>query len=579
MSMRARFSFAVLGVLAVAAAGLALLSRSGRDSVLLSSEKQDSIWRVEHFTFELEQKLGSDFKQALKARDAEAIRERFRDGFTAQILATDAGTIRGVGWWSESASDAAGETTDAEGLLRCLLQWRDAFETIDSASFRVLSLQEQGSTETGSADPNWRMTLLIAIAGQAADGRQLSLTSIHEVDASFSTDEQIISAPIVTNWRVESVRTQATQPSLFTEVTQEWGLTTLPLRDNWQENQSGGQILQVWTYAAVADYDGDDLLDIAICSADGRFLLLRNMDGARFDDVTEQVLLPDGANLDGVALAHWLDYDNDGDPDLILGPALFRNDDGQRFRDVTQQLGLTFDASSQSCATADFDRDGWLDLYVLYDHSRNPTSAARGYVNDEVTGAPNRLWRNVGGERFEDVTEAMGVGNGNRHSFAGIWLYADDDEWPDLYVVNDFGTNALYRNRAGKGFDDVAETMGAADFATSMGGCAGDIDNDGTTEVYVANMYSKMGRRIIEHVSAEDYPPGVYEQIVGSCAGNRMYRLTADGSRYQEVSEDLGVNGIGWAYAPLLADFDADGWLDIYATTGFISVDRSKPDG
>ena len=65
-----------------------------------------------------------------------------------------------------------------------------------------------------------------------------------------------------------------------------------------------------------------------------------------------------------------------------------------------------------------------------------------------------------------------------------------------------------------------------ADFATSMGVATGDLDNDGAPEIYVANMYSKMGRRIIAHVESSDYPPGIFEQIEGSCAGNRLSYAT-----------------------------------------------------
>ena len=91
-------------------------------------------------------------------------------------------------------------------------------------------------------------------------------------------------------------------------------------------------------------------------------------------------------------------------------------------------------------------------------------------------------------------------------------------------------------------------------------------------------MYSKMGRRIIAHVGASDYPAGIYEQILGSCAGNRLYSRTP-GAGFHELSDRLGVNAVGWAYAPVMADFDSDGLLDLYAATGFMSFDRGKPDG
>ena len=86
-----------------------------------------------------------------------------------------------------------------------------------------------------------------------------------------------------------------------------------------------------------------------------------------------------------------------------------------------------------------------------------------------------------------------------------------------------------------------------------------------------------MGRRIIGQVTAEDYPRGIYEQIVGSCAGNTLYGRGDSG--YVERSEEAGVNAVGWAYAPAMVDLDGDGLLDLYATTGYQSFDREKPDG
>jgi hypothetical protein len=133
-------------------------------------------------------------------------------------------------------------------------------------------------------------------------------------------------------------------------------------------------------------------------------------------------------------------------------------------------------------------------------------------------------------------------------------------------------------NQGNGRFRDIAQKAGVGDYATSMGAAAGDITGDGRTDLYVANMFSKMGRRIIAHVSPDDYPPGVYEQIKGSCAGNTLY-TAEDSQTYREVSESFGVNQVGWAYAPALADFDHDGWLDIYATTGFLSFQPHKPDG
>ena len=140
-------------------------------------------------------------------------------------------------------------------------------------------------------------------------------------------------------------------------------------------------------------------------------------------------------------------------------------------------------------------------------------------------GRPTHCGKIIWGNgKFKDVTKESNTGAGLRNSFAAVWLYADDDHLPDLYVANDFGKNNLLRNKGDGTFEEISENTGVADFATSMGVVAGDIDNNGTSELYVANMYSKMGRRIIAHVSEDDYAPGIYKQIKGACAGNRLYR-------------------------------------------------------
>ena len=145
--------------------------------------------------------------------------------------------------------------------------------------------------------------------------------------------------------------------------------------------------------------------------------------------------------------------------------------------------------------------------------------------------------------------------------------------------VSEMTVSRVLRNRGDGTFEDISEAAGVADFATSMGVATGDIDNDGTPEMYVANMYSKMGRRVIAQVDEGDYAPGVYKQIKGSCAGNRLYKRDTKTGAYSEWSEPWGINGIGWAYAPAMADLDNDGLLDLHATTGFLSFKRGKPDG
>lgn len=177
------------------------------------------------------------------------------------------------------------------------------------------------------------------------------------------------------------------------------------------------------------------------------------------------------------------------------------------------------------------------------------------------------------------MTDQAGAGGGNRNSLAACWFFYDRDRFPDLYIANDFSRNVLLRNLGNGGFEDVSESSGASDYATSMGAVAGDLNNDETSELYVANMYSKMGRRIIAQVGDSDYPAGIFDQIEGSCSGNRLYQRNSGNKIFQELGSKLSVNAVGWAYAPAMLDVDNDGWLDIYSTSGFLSFDRTKPDG
>ena len=281
------------------------------------------------------------------------------------------------------------------------------------------------------------------------------------------------------------------------------------------------------------------------------------------------------------SLAGWIDTDGDAFPELVLGRYIYQNLKGRGFRENTAATGVEFNREPMGLCVADFDCDGRLDFYVPYQFA--DPEAQKGkivpWIGDNKSGVPNELWHNEGGGRFKNVTLEAGAAGGARKSFAASWFYYDEDAYPDLYIANDFGSNVLLKNRGDGTFADLSEVSRASDYATSMGGASGDLDNDGISELYVANMYSKMGRRIIGQVGNEDYPEGIFPQIQGACAGSRLYRRREGNSFYGENSLGRGVNTVGWAYGPAFLDVDNDGLLDLYATTGFMSFDRRKPDG
>lgn len=543
----------------------------------LATAKQKLLWQYEHITFELETKFGQAFTTAWKNRQSEELRRFMRADLHALLVPGKQHRVLNSSWWNhedwQRTNDRDLERGDAEALVDRLLDLAGRFQRIDRTRLRVLQIQPDANAVSG----NWDLLLQLTAAGVAVDGKPLSFLATHRVHCKFESDKEIAAGCILASWKDESLFIQQASQSLLEEQSAEWGLLDLKLRDNWTTPRTQNQ-----TYAmqlAVEDFDRDGDLDIAFSTFHGPQRLLQCQDN-KFVDVTQEFALPEQRTVrEQVALATWFDFDNDGYPDLLLGSRLYQNLKGSGFQDVTERSGLSFDYPVMGCAVADYDCDGKLDLYVL-NHSDATKGQQPGYLDDEVTGAPNQLWRNQGKGRFMDVTRLVGsLDTGNRQSFTAVWFHADRDRFPDLYVVNDFGKNFLFLSDGKGGLRDATDAAGVGSFANSMGAATGDIDGDGRAEIYVANMFSKMGRRIIAHVSEADYPAGVYAQIQGACAGNLLYAPTDTDGEFREISQDLRVNQVGWAHGPVLADFDRDGFLDIYATTGFQSFDRGKPDG
>ena len=563
-------------VLALLGGGIAwyLFSKSGDSEFELDKEKQQFIWDAEHVTFEIENYFGKPLNKALKENDDEAIRKLVRDDFEAQTLVIPGSTKTNLDTFVEEkwTEDLQTESTDVNGLIAFFRERMKGYAEVLRAKTRVIKIH-QAAGEPGS----WDTELLITVHGVSQSGNPLKIRSHHLVRFQYEEDEQIHDGNAAKSWKTVDISlTESTKP-FFAEKTTQLGLHKFNIPDNWvlPVEDTHQFLFQI----AVEDFDLDGDYDIAVSTYDGIPYLLAWENG-KYVNKSQALGLkswePIGARKS--ALAGWIDFDNDGYPDLIMGKYIYKNVGGLRFRDITEESGFNTGHDPHGITVADYDCDGLLDLYVSYPRGYQQKLEKAGWVGDEEGGVPNKLWHNEGNGKFKDVTSKANAGGGARTTFTSSWFFYDDDAYPDLYVVNDFAQNIVLRNKGDGTFEDISAASGAADFATSMGLATGDLDNDGTTEIYVANMFSKMGRRIISHVSDEDYPEGIYPQIQGSCAGNRLYRMSSNGG-YEDVTDIAGVNEVGWAFAPLMCDFDGDGLLDIYATTGFMSFDRKKPDG
>lgn len=176
----------------------------------------------------------------------------------------------------------------------------------------------------------------------------------------------------------------------------------------------------------------------------------------------------------------WVDYDNDGDSDFFFtrdfgSCKLYRNEGGLVFTDVTANLNLPLtNARSYGSSWADYDRDGWLDLYVCNYNWQD--------------GVTNWLFRNNGDGTFENTTALAGVSDADLPTFQSVWFDYDFDGWIDLYVVNDKHMgNGLYRNLGDGTFQDVSDATGADVMIDAMCASVSDYDRDGDWDIYITN--------------------------------------------------------------------------------------------
>lgn len=554
----------------------------------LDKEKQAFIFDAEHITFEIEQLFGKAWKQAFIDADVSRLGSFLFDEFSGE-------TIDQIPWTKKSASVVTERTRNAKSnanikstnvdgkkLNDYLLSVSKSFGKLDRLKFRILKIAKPLET-----DPIWVCRILIDAVGQDSESKPMQYESEQTVVFELAQISEITSAPVISEWKIENETYRNADRYLTREVTDETLLNELKLADNWDLNVVMTE--QYWFQYSVEDMNRDGKLDFAVACSKFFPHLLVNSKGHRFVDAGPERNLMAAAGPTRIGTSFgcaWIDYDNDGYPDLIMGNKLYHNSKGLRFKDVTFDSRLRFRRECMGILVADYDGDSLLDLYFLYQSPaivKNDQEVPKQWVNETNTGIENQLWRNEGNGKFANVTKAANAGGGKRHSHAASWFFYDDDHYPDLYIANDFGRNVLLRNKGDGTFEDVSEQSKAAGYSTSMGVATGDFNNDGMSEIYVANMYSKMGRRIIGQVESQDYPAGIYEQIQGSCAGNRLYTrsLEAVGSadEFTEIGEAKGVHDVGWAFGPTLLDIDGDGLLDIYSTTGFMSFDRGKPDG
>ena len=328
---------------------------------------------------------------------------------------------------------------------------------------------------------------------------------------------------------------------------------------------------------AFFDADGDGWPDILLINSKdwtprGRkslSALYRNNKNGTFTNITA------GSGLDvemygmGVAIA---DYDNDGKEDVYItaleGDRLFHNEGGGKFRDVTKASGISNANFATSAAWLDYDKDGKVDLFVANYVQWNAKGdlwcsldgATKAYCTPEsYKGTQSKLYHNLGGGKFEDVSQKAGVGDPHSKSLGVTVFDYDGDGWPDIFVANDTQPNKLYHNNKNGTFSEVGMSAGVA-FGEdgvargAMGVDTGDYDRSGRPHLLVGNFSNQM--------------LGLYH--------NEGTGLFVDEAPTSTVGR---ASLLTLAFGVFFFDYDLDGYLDIFTANGHIEeeIGRVQP--
>ena len=258
--------------------------------------------------------------------------------------------------------------------------------------------------------------------------------------------------------------------------------------------EAAGMLLPQNTIAAQwADFDNDGFLDLFVCCETGPNRLFRNKGNGTFENIAEQ------AGVAGIPKteckgAAWIDFDNDGYPDLFLNylsgsTRLFRNNRDGTFADVTAAMGIDGPLAGFSCWAWDYDNDGYLDIFATC-YARTLDDAVRSLQGQPHSQPTSRLYRNLEGKKFQDVTREAGL-DGVYVTMGSNFGDFDNDGYLDFYLATGSPSlevlvpNRMFKNVGGKRFAEITTSSGTGHLQKGHGVAIGDWDRDGSVDLFV----------------------------------------------------------------------------------------------
>ncbi|RRA99158.1 VCBS repeat-containing protein [Larkinella rosea] len=331
---------------------------------------------------------------------------------------------------------------------------------------------------------------------------------------------------------------------------------------------------------AVLDVNLDGLPDLFFSGNQVPSRLYLNLGNLQFKDITESAGIRGDNWATGVAVA---DVNGDGFPDLyvcsarVYGDArrtnrLYINNRKGGFTESAAAYGLAYTGFSTMAAFLDYDRDGDLDLFIAtYANETWDTSVIHPKITDGSGKSADKLFQNNGNGTFTDVSKKAGMlidGYGLGLAICDI----NNDNWPDIYVSNDYvDDDFIYLNNQNGTFTECAAKYLKHTSNFAMGNDIADINNDGLPDIMAVDMLPEDNERQKLFSGAKNYDKFMMTLAQGylpSYMRNTLQLNNGNGT-FSEIGQLAGVHATDWSWAPLLADFDNDGFKDLFISNGY----------
>jgi enediyne biosynthesis protein E4 len=384
------------------------------------------------------------------------------------------------------------------------------------------------------------------------------------------------------------------------------GETNISFNNKITESDSVNVFTNEYMYngsgVGIGDFNNDGLQDVFFCGSMVSSKLYINKGNFKFEDITDKAGLQTNRWCTGVSV---VDINNDGFDDIYVNTShstdtakrknlLFINDGLSTSSPGAVEVHFTEQAAAYNLADTgyatqaaflDYDKDGDLDVYLL--NHRLYSYTANNLQPKDTSGnspAADKLYRNEGiaaGQShpvFQDISKAAGIKE-DGYGLGVVVADVNNDNWPDIYVANDYiGNDLLWLNNKNGTFSNVISTSLRHQSYNSMGVDAADINNDGLPDLAVVDMLPETNERKKMMFSAANqekydmqqrfgYEPTFVRNMLQLNNGNRILNNKTQ-PFYSEIGQLAGVFETDWSWSVLMADFDNDGWKDIHVTNG-----------